>query len=94
MQILSYDEAAARSGIVRRTLERLISLGEGPAVIEISARRRGILDDDLTAWLMARRRPAPGTAAAPTTTPASTETSPVRRGPGRPRKAPAAEAGA
>ena len=29
MQVLSYNEAAARAGIVRRTLERLISIGEG-----------------------------------------------------------------
>jgi predicted DNA-binding transcriptional regulator AlpA len=62
MQVLSYNEAAARAGIVRRTLERLIALGEGPATIEISARRRGILDRDLEAWLLKRRRPAPGEA--------------------------------
>jgi hypothetical protein len=60
MQVLSYNEAAARAGIVRRTLERLISVGEGPATIELSARRRGILDRDLETWLLSRRRPAPG----------------------------------
>lgn len=60
MQVLSYNEAAARANIVRRTLERLISLGEGPATIELSARRRGILDRDLETWLLKRRRPAPG----------------------------------
>ena len=60
MQVLSYDEAAKRAGIVRRTLERLISIGEGPAVINVSARRRGIFESDLDAWLLARRRPAPG----------------------------------
>jgi predicted DNA-binding transcriptional regulator AlpA len=59
MQVLSYNEAAARAGIVRRTLERLISVGEGPATIELSARRRGILDRDLETWLPSRRRPAP-----------------------------------
>ena len=63
MQVLSYNEAAARAGIVRRTLERLISIGEGPATIELSRRRRGVLDRDLEAWLMKRRRPAPGEAA-------------------------------
>jgi hypothetical protein len=47
MQILSYGEAAARAGVVRRTLERLISVGEGPAIVEVSTRRRGILDCDL-----------------------------------------------
>jgi hypothetical protein len=60
MQVLSYNEAAARAGIVRRTLERLISIGEGPATIVLSARRRGVLDDDLEKWLLKRRRPAPG----------------------------------
>jgi hypothetical protein len=60
MQVLSYNEAAAKAGIVRRTLERLITVGEGPATIELSARRRGILDRDLEDWLLKRRRPAPG----------------------------------
>jgi predicted DNA-binding transcriptional regulator AlpA len=60
MQVLSYNEAAAPAGIVRRTLERLISLGEGPAVINLSARRRGILETDLETWLLKRRRAAPG----------------------------------
>jgi excisionase family DNA binding protein len=63
MQVLSYDEAAKQAGIVRRTLERLISLGEGPATVNLSARRRRILDRDLDAWLLSRRRPAPGEAA-------------------------------
>jgi predicted DNA-binding transcriptional regulator AlpA len=64
MQVLSYNEAASRAGIVRRTLERLISLGEGPAVVNLSARRRGILDDDLEKWVRSRRRRTPGEAAA------------------------------
>jgi hypothetical protein len=59
VQVLSYNEAAARAGIVRRTLERLISLGEGPAIVELSRRRRGVLDRDLETWLLKRRRPAP-----------------------------------
>ena len=62
MQVLSYDEAAAKAGIVRRTLERLISVGEGPATLALSTRRRGILDRDLEAWLLGRRCPAPGEA--------------------------------
>jgi len=60
MRVLSYDEAAGRANIVRRTLERFISTGEGPAVIHIGQRRRGILESDLEAWLKSRRRPAPG----------------------------------
>jgi hypothetical protein len=62
--VLSYNEAAERAGIVRRTLERLISVGEGPATIILSARRRGVLDCDLEHWLLKRRRPAPGEATA------------------------------
>jgi hypothetical protein len=41
----------------------MISVGEGPTVIEISARRRGILVADLEAWLLKRRRPPPAGAA-------------------------------
>jgi predicted DNA-binding transcriptional regulator AlpA len=58
MQVLSYNEAAARAGIVRSNLERLISIGAGPATIELSKRRRGVLDRDLEAWLLSRRRPS------------------------------------
>jgi hypothetical protein len=64
MQVLSYDQAAAKAGIVRRTLERMISVGEGPTVTNISARRRGILDTDFEAWILKRRRPAPNVIAA------------------------------
>ncbi len=60
MRVLSYDEAAGRAGFVRRSLERLIACGEGPAIVHISPRRRGILESDLDAWLVSRRRPAPG----------------------------------
>jgi predicted DNA-binding transcriptional regulator AlpA len=63
MQVLSYDEAAARAGIVRRSLERLISRGEGPSIVHISARRRGVIEDDLERWLLSRRRAASGDAA-------------------------------
>ena len=60
MQVLSLNEAASRAGIVRRSLERLISRGEGPSVVFISDRRRGIIDRDLERWILSRRRPAPG----------------------------------
>ena len=59
-QVLCYNEAARRAGLVRRSLERLIARGEGPAIVHISERRRGILEQDLDRWLLARRRPAPG----------------------------------
>ena len=60
MRVLSYNEAARRTGIVRRSLERLIAEGEGPAVVHISRRRRGILEADLETWVMSRRRASPG----------------------------------
>jgi excisionase family DNA binding protein len=60
MRVLSYAEAASRAGIARRSLERLIAEGEGPAVVHISRRRRGILETDLERWLLSRRRAAPG----------------------------------
>jgi predicted DNA-binding transcriptional regulator AlpA len=60
MHVISYREAAERAGIVRRSLERLIAKGEGPAVVHISTRRRGILESDFERWLLSRRRPAPG----------------------------------
>jgi predicted DNA-binding transcriptional regulator AlpA len=60
MRVLTYDECAARIGIVRRTWERIISDGEGPAVVYVSKRRRGHLEDDFNEWLRNRRKPAPG----------------------------------
>ena len=60
MRVLTYGEAAKRIGIVRRSLERLISKGEGPATIHVTARRRGILEADLEKWLLSRRHPSPG----------------------------------
>jgi hypothetical protein len=45
-----------RAGIVRRTLERLLAVGEGPPTIQVSKRRVGIAESDLDAWLNSRRR--------------------------------------
>jgi hypothetical protein len=45
-----------------RTLERLLAEGTGPAKVQISKRRVGILESDLEKWLNTRRRPAPGEA--------------------------------
>jgi hypothetical protein len=59
LTVYSYNQAAAITGLARRTLERLIALGEGPAIIELSPRRRGILETDLITWLQKRRRTAP-----------------------------------
>jgi len=64
MQVLSLDQAAYRIGVVRRTLERLLANGTGPAKVQIGKRRVGILEADLEAWLLKRRLPAPGEEAA------------------------------
>jgi predicted DNA-binding transcriptional regulator AlpA len=61
--ILTIDQAAQRASITRRTLERLRAEGEGPAFVQVSKRRVGILESDLETWLLKRRRPAPGEAA-------------------------------
>jgi len=58
-RVLSYPQAAERSNLSKRQLEREISLGRGPAIINISPRRRGILESDLETWLLSRRRPSP-----------------------------------
>jgi hypothetical protein len=57
--VYTYNEAAEITGVARRTLERLIVIGQGPAVIELSPRRRGILESDLISWLRKHRRTAP-----------------------------------
>jgi predicted DNA-binding transcriptional regulator AlpA len=61
LTIYTYNQAAAITGVARRTLERLIAVGEGPAIIELSPRRRGVLESDLISWLHKRRRVAPAT---------------------------------
>jgi hypothetical protein len=59
LTVYTYNQAAAITGVARRTLERLIALGQGPAIVELSPRRRGILESDLITWLHKRRRTAP-----------------------------------
>ena len=56
--VYSLSEAAAIVGVARRTIERLVARGEGPAVIDLSPRRRGVLETDLISWLCKRRRTA------------------------------------
>ena len=74
-KVWNYNEAAKCAGISRRSLERAISLGEGPVIVRPSPRRVGIIEDDLMAWLASRRVPATGIAS-------ESEV----RGRGRPRK--------
>jgi hypothetical protein len=74
IRVLGLGVCAERADQSLRTLQRQIAEGKGPPIVEISQRRRGILESDFEAWLLARRRPAP------------TLDVPVKRGPGRPRK--------
>jgi excisionase family DNA binding protein len=60
MHIRLIREAAQKLGVSIRTLQRWISVGEGPAVVELGSRRKGILDDDLEGWVLSRRRAPPG----------------------------------
>ena len=52
LQVLDYNVSARTAGITRRTLERMIADGEGPATVQLSPRRVGILRSDLKAWLL------------------------------------------
>jgi hypothetical protein len=61
---LTFDEAAKRASLTRRSMERHLAQGTGPAVVVLGKRRRAILDVDLEQWLLSRRRPAPGEEAA------------------------------
>ena len=54
-QILTKTQSAKRIGRSVRHLERLISEGEGPPLIRLGARAVGIDEDDLEAWIAARR---------------------------------------
>jgi hypothetical protein len=65
MRVLNYDECAERCDVVRRTWDRIIENAKGPPTVEISPRRRGVIDVDFEAWLLKRRRLPPGWADAP-----------------------------
>jgi predicted DNA-binding transcriptional regulator AlpA len=63
MRILSLTEVAALEGCSRRTVERAIGVGLGPSLVQISQRRVGVREEDYEAWVVRRRRPAPGSKA-------------------------------
>ena len=64
-RISDLDEVAQRAGTTRRNIERLNAAGKGPRLVQVSARKVGVLEEDFAAWLKARRRPAPGQADEP-----------------------------
>jgi hypothetical protein len=60
MIALTFDEAAKRASLTRRSMERHFAQGTGPAVVVLGKRRRAILDVDLEKWLLSRRKAPPG----------------------------------
>ena len=61
-RVLSLDEVARRAATTRRNIERLNAAGEGPRLVQVSARKVGVLEEDFVAWLRSRRRPEIGKA--------------------------------
>jgi len=58
--ILTKKQFAERAGVSVRHLERLFAAGEGPPIVQLGVRRKGIADDDGEMWLHSRRRVPPG----------------------------------
>jgi predicted DNA-binding transcriptional regulator AlpA len=54
-RVLSLDEVAKRTGLTRRTLERLLARGEGPVLVRLTPTRIGVLESDLDDWISKRR---------------------------------------
>ena len=65
VRVLNLDEVARRADTTRRNIERLVAAGTGPAVVRISKRKIGVLEQDFVAWLHSRRRPATSKADGP-----------------------------
>jgi predicted DNA-binding transcriptional regulator AlpA len=65
VRVLNLDEVAKRADTTRRNIERLVADGTGPAVVRISKRKIGVLEQDFVAWLHSRRRPATSKADGP-----------------------------
>lgn len=55
-KVLSLNDAANRIGINLRSLQRLLADGTGPATVQLTARRIGVLEGDLARWLQSRKR--------------------------------------
>jgi predicted DNA-binding transcriptional regulator AlpA len=77
-EIRNTDQAATYVGLGRSTLEKMRCTGDGPKFIRLGPRRVAYRQRDLDEWLDSRPRCT------------STSELETRRGPGRPRKRPAA----
>ena len=58
-RVLSKQEVARRLGCSERNVDRLVGIGDGPPMIQVSPRRRGVLESEFIAWLASRSRVAP-----------------------------------
>ena len=54
----SFAECAHRAGVSLATWRRIIERGEGPKIVELSLRRRGVRESHFVEWLDARTRGA------------------------------------
>jgi hypothetical protein len=54
-RVTPLDEWFRRIGLPSRSGRRLIASGEGPAITELTERRKGVRERDHLAWLEARR---------------------------------------
>jgi predicted DNA-binding transcriptional regulator AlpA len=58
MKILSIGEATTALGVSGPTFWRMMKSGDGPPIIQLSARRKGVIESDLLAWARSRQIPA------------------------------------
>jgi predicted DNA-binding transcriptional regulator AlpA len=63
-RVISYAEAASRAGLSLATFRRLLDRREGPPVIDLSPRRRGVRESSFETWLNTRTRAVESQAAA------------------------------
>jgi hypothetical protein len=59
LRVYSIEEWAALSGISKRSCEELLATGEGPPLVRLTPKRRGIRAIDLANWQLARLLPRP-----------------------------------
>jgi excisionase family DNA binding protein len=55
-RVISIRQAAEKVGVSVPTFRRVIEAGEGPPVIQLSTRRLGVRESDVSKWLNDRVR--------------------------------------
>ena len=56
--VIDFAGLADRLGVSLQTIARMRAAGDFPRVINLSTRRKGVLQSDLREWLASRREPA------------------------------------